>query len=87
MGLAFATHWNLVLPDRLRFLWDKVGDLGCHVARRHAVRTGKLHPFDCEGLAEMDNTGLGSCVSVSMQLEDRGRAESYRCKQIGAVEC
>jgi hypothetical protein len=51
MSFSLTTHWDLVSPDVLRLLINKVGDLGRHVTGRNSVGAGKLHPLNGKGFA------------------------------------
>jgi len=65
MRLTFPTHGRLAVPDALGLRWDKVRDLGRHIAWRYAVDSSKLDPLDCERLAEVDYAsfcGVVLCV-------------------------
>ncbi len=68
-SFTLSAHGNLVLPDILGLLRDKVADLRGHVARRNAVSPRKLHPLDRQALAQVNHTRLGRIIR-RLQLRD-----------------
>lgn len=48
LGTAFATPGDLVAPDILGLLRNKVGYFSCDIPRRGGVGAAKIEPFDCE---------------------------------------
>lgn len=51
MRLTLTSHWDLVLPDRLRLRWHEVTDLSRHVTRADRVGASEAYPLDGEGFA------------------------------------
>lgn len=66
---TLPTHGNLIQPDILGLLGSKVTDLSGHIARRHGIDPGKLHPLDRQALAQMDHPRLGGII-CRLQLGD-----------------
>lgn len=84
MRLALTTHWDLVLPDRLRLRRHEVADLCRHVARADRVGASEAYPLNSEGLACVCVSNLISYKILRME-EMRGKRTKVDNTSLGSV--